>query len=74
MARLRARWRPVVGEVRFDQGSREVFTERECVRCGVAMRRKLAANPDGTMSCIGWEKLPRRTIEAPEEQRHRLVR
>ena len=77
MTRLQMQWRPVVGEVRFDQGSRKVFTERECLRCGIAMKRKIVTNSDGTLSCVGWEQLPRRTVEADEqsrEQSRRLVR
>lgn len=77
MGRLQAQWRPVVGEVRFDQGSRRVFTERECLRCGIAMKRKIVTNSDGTLSCVGWDQLPRRTVEADEqgrEQPRRLVR
>jgi len=77
MGRLQAQWRPYVGEVRFDQDSRNVFTERECLRCGIAMKRRIVTNFDGTLSCVGWEQVPSRTVEANEqngEQRRRRVR
>lgn len=73
MARLQQQWRTTVGKVRFDQGSREVSTERECLRCGIAMKRKLVENPDGTVSCTGWELLPDRT-HILNEKRKRVVR
>ena len=73
MVRIQAQWRSTVGKVRFDQGSREVFTERECLRCGIAMKRKLFENPDGTVSCAGWEQLPDHTPEV-KEKRRRMVR
>ncbi len=40
---------------KFTQKSKEVFTKRKCLRCGIEMKRKLVHNPDGTLSCIGWE-------------------
>jgi len=35
--------------------SRVVNEKRECLRCGVKLKRKFITNPDGTLSCIGWE-------------------
>ena len=37
--------------------SREVLTRRKCLRCGVRIKRRLVNNPDGTLSCVGWESL-----------------
>lgn len=73
MARTREQGRSADVEIRFDQGSRKVFMERECLRCGVAMKRKIVTNPDGTLSCVGWEQLPKRTLET-DVDRKRLVR
>jgi hypothetical protein len=42
---------------KFTQKSREVFTKRKCLRCGIEMKRRLVRNPNGTFSCIGWEPL-----------------
>jgi hypothetical protein len=35
--------------------SKVVYERRECTRCGIKLRRKLATNSDGTLSSIGWE-------------------
>ncbi len=43
----------------------EVFTERECLRCGVRERRKFFDNIDGTKAAAGWER-----IEKAEASRH----
>ncbi|NIU84488.1 MAG: hypothetical protein GWN17_10495, partial [Candidatus Korarchaeota archaeon] len=50
-----------------------MFTKRKCQRCGVKAKRRLINNPDGTLSCIGWdpllepgyEELPEPQIEPP---------
>ena len=34
--------------------SRMVYEKRRCQRCGVAFKRKLIENPDGTLSSVGW--------------------
>jgi len=41
----------------FRTQSREVFTKRDCLRCGIRLKRILVKNPDGTLSCVGWEPL-----------------
>jgi hypothetical protein len=33
-----------------------VYSERECLRCGMRLRRLFAPNRDGTQAAIGWEK------------------
>jgi len=38
--------------------TRTVLTEKECLRCGIRMKRRLINNPDGTLSCIGWDPIP----------------
>jgi hypothetical protein len=41
------RTRPIHGEA--------VYEKRKCKRCGMKLRRTLVTNPDGTLSCVGWE-------------------
>jgi len=45
------------GSLGFTTYGREVFTQRECLRCGIKVKRKLVHNSDGTLSCIGWDPL-----------------
>jgi len=35
--------------------NRVVYEKRKCLRCGVKFKRRLVPNPDGTLSCIGWD-------------------
>jgi hypothetical protein len=37
--------------------SKQVFTERVCLRCGVRQKRKFFENIDGTRSAAGWETI-----------------
>jgi len=37
--------------------SKQVFTNRECLRCGIRMKRRLVRNSDGTLSSFGWEPI-----------------
>ncbi len=48
---------------RLVQKSEESFTKKKCLRCGIEMKRKLIHNPDGTLSCIGWEPLSESKFE-----------
>jgi hypothetical protein len=34
---------------------KHVFSERECLRCGVKMKRTFSENLDGTQAATGWE-------------------
>jgi len=34
---------------------KHVFSERECLRCGIKEKRKFSENIDGTLAAIGWE-------------------
>jgi len=52
----------------FTTQSREVFTKRKCLRCGVRIKRRLVNNPDGTLSCIGWETLSESEYEKDESE------
>lgn len=36
---------------------REVFCERECLRCGIKERRKFSENIDGTKAADGWIRI-----------------
>jgi len=45
------------GRLGFTTHGREVLTHRECLRCGIKVKRKLVHNSDGTLSCIGWDPL-----------------
>ena len=53
--------------------SRKVFTKRECLRCGIGMKRKLVNNPDGTLSSIGWEPLSESEYEKDEEPQPKMT-
>ncbi len=48
--------------------SRKVLTEKECLRCGIRMKRRLINNPDGTLSCIGWDPIQEPGYEEEEER------
>jgi hypothetical protein len=37
--------------------SKQVFTERMCLRCGIKQKRKFFDNIDGTHSAAGWETI-----------------
>lgn len=52
----------------FHTRSRVVFTKRECLRCGISMKRILVKNADGTLSCVGWEPLSQPEYEEYEYQ------
>ena len=40
----------------YERARGEVVRERrKCKRCGIKLRRVLVTNPDGTVSCVGWE-------------------
>jgi len=39
----------------FAKHSETVYERSLCKRCGAKVRRKFATNPDGTLSCVGWE-------------------
>jgi hypothetical protein len=43
------------GNLNFTQRSKRVLTKRKRLRCGIRVKRKLTHNPDGTLSCVGWE-------------------
>jgi len=47
---------------------RQVFTKRKCLRCGIRMKRRLIYNPDGTLSCIGWDILSESEYEKDESE------
>jgi hypothetical protein len=34
---------------------KHVLSERECLRCGVKMKRVFSENLDGTQAATGWE-------------------
>ncbi len=53
-----------LGAEGINMGTRFLATKEAPVHD--AMKRKIVTNPDGTLSCIGWEELPRRTGEAPK--------
>jgi hypothetical protein len=36
---------------------KHVFSERECLRCGIREKRKLDENIDGTKAAVGWERI-----------------
>jgi len=36
---------------------KDVFCERECLRCGIKERRLFSENIDGTQSAAGWERI-----------------
>ena len=36
---------------------RRVFSERECLRCGIREKRKFDENIDGTKAAMGWERI-----------------
>jgi hypothetical protein len=40
---------------RMEKHSKIVYEKCVCKRCGIKLKRKLATNPDGTVSSIGWE-------------------
>ena len=50
----------------FRTRSRVVLTKRECLRCGISMKRILVKNADGTLSCVGWEHLSQSECEKDE--------
>ncbi len=52
---------------RFGTHSREVFTRRKCLRCGVDLKRRLVKNPDGSLSCVGWDSAPEFESEEDKE-------
>ena len=39
----------------FETHSKIVHEGRECMRCGIRLKRIFATNSDGTLSCVGWE-------------------
>jgi hypothetical protein len=64
---------------RFGTHSREVFTRRKCLRCGVDLKRRLVKNPDGSLSCVGWDSTSEFEFEKDEEPErkttgHKMVR
>jgi hypothetical protein len=40
-----------------------VYERRECKRCGIRLRRTFVTNPDGSLSCVGWEPDAKETEE-----------
>jgi len=34
-----------------------VFSERECLRCGIKEKRRFSENLDGTLAAAGWERI-----------------
>lgn len=47
---------PILGPPRTRRTRGEaVYERRKCKRCGIKLRRTLVTNPDGTLSCVGWE-------------------
>lgn len=58
----------VIVPTSYTTQSRDVFTKRKCLRCGIRMKRILIKNPDGTLSCIGWEPLSESECEKDEYQ------
>ncbi|NIR87594.1 hypothetical protein GWO13_08585 [Candidatus Bathyarchaeota archaeon] len=51
------------------------MTKRECLRCGVRVKRRLVKNRDGTLSCVGWDVLSEaecRKDECEESQRESM--
>jgi hypothetical protein len=52
--------------LRFRTQSREVFTKKKCLRCGISMKRRLVKNADGTLSCIGWDPISESEYEKDE--------
>jgi hypothetical protein len=54
--------------------SREVLTKRECLRCGLRVKRRLVNNPDGTLSCVGWETLSDSEYENDESEESMKIR
>jgi len=43
------------GVLDSESKSKAVYSKRQCLRCGVKLRRKLLYNSDGTASAFGWE-------------------
>jgi len=52
------------GVLDSESKSKAVYSKRQCLRCGVKLKRKLLHNPDGTASAFGWEP------DAEEIQQH----
>jgi len=48
--------------------TKQVFTKRKCLRCGLRVKRRLVNNPDGTLACIGWENLSESEYEKDESE------
>jgi len=48
--------------------SKNVYTKRKCLRCGVSVERILVNNPDGTVSCVGWRPLSEEDKEDIQEE------
>jgi len=53
---------------KFTQKSKEVFTKKKCLRCGIRLKRRLIENPDGTLSCVGWEPLSESEYEKDKNE------
>jgi hypothetical protein len=34
-----------------------VFSERECLRCGIKEKRLFSENIDGTLAATGWKRI-----------------
>jgi hypothetical protein len=34
-----------------------VFSERECLRCGIKEKRRFSENLDGTLAAAGWKRI-----------------
>ncbi len=63
---------------RFSTHSREVSTRRKCLRCGFDLKRRLVKNPDGSLSCVGWESTSESEFEKDtgterKTARHKMV-
>jgi len=41
-----------------------VYSERQCLRCGIRLKRIFAPNRDGTQAAIGWEKVTNETASS----------
>lgn len=39
----------------FEVHSENVYEGKQCKRCGIKLMRRFARNPNGTVSCVGWE-------------------
>jgi hypothetical protein len=59
---------------RFGTHSREVFTRRKCLRCGVDLKRRLVKNPDGSLSCVGWDSAPEFESEKDKETERKTTK